>query len=218
MWGRRLDIGAVWGDDVRQRPRVEIRRLERLFTQHFLAVTAGCLAIAFGAFVFSVVRGYSLEIIATLVDTSFKIAAVIVGTAWALNRYFTARTDVLQLRVDPMVETVSSPDGNRLLLCRVDIVNTGKSLTPSLKESLDLHAVLIINDEVTYRPFYRWPADNSHPVAPIEPGSWSAISIAVPLPPDVCVVQVYIHLQFETGEIWTWHRHFTTAPAGGGVS
>jgi hypothetical protein len=185
-----------------------MKALERAFTRHFLPVTLGSLALACGAFVTSIALGAPLEPAAKIVDATFKIAAVIVGTGWALNRYFTARTDVLQLRVDPIVELMPASETDRLLVCRLDIVNTGKSLTPCFSEVLELQAVDIVEGEVTYEAFYRWPARQAHPAGPIEPGSWSALSLAVILPSETRVVQAYLELRFETGDVWTWHRHF----------
>jgi hypothetical protein len=193
---------------------MQLRSFERAFTQHFLPVTLGSLAVALGIFFATIVVGASLDAAAKIVDASFKIAAVVVGTAWALNRYFTARTDVLQLRVEPVVEIMSGSDNVWLFVCRLDIVNTGKSLTPAFTAVLELLSVGVGAGEVSYQSFHRWPDQEAHPVGPIEPGSWSAVSIAVVLPRDTRVVQTYLELHFETGNVWTWHRHFSAIAAG----
>jgi len=193
--------------------RMHIRTLERAFTRYFLPVTLGTLALAWGAFFASMTLGASLNDTATAVDALFKIAAVIFGTAWALNRYFTARTDILQLKVEPLVEVMVGSDRERLFVCRLDIVNTGSSLTPAFTEVIELQSVDVAAGEVTYKPFYKWPAHQAHPAGPIEPGSWSAVSIAVALPHETRVVQTYLELQFATGEVWTWHRHFAASDA-----
>jgi hypothetical protein len=187
---------------------MQIRKLEGAFTRHFLSVTSGGLAVAWGAFFATAFLGPSLEATAKAIDASFKIAAVIVGTAWALNRYFTARTDVLQLKVEPVVEIMSGGENDRLFVCRLDIVNTGRALTPAFTEVLELQSVGVDGGNVTYQPFYRWPIRDTHPAGPVEPGSWSAISIAVVLPRETRVVQIYLELQFDTNDVWTWHRHF----------
>ncbi|HYK03333.1 MAG TPA: hypothetical protein VE974_16355 [Thermoanaerobaculia bacterium] len=193
---------------------MQIRTFERAFTRHFLPVTIGSVSVAWGVFFATMIFGASLDDAATIIDASFKIAAVIIGTAWALNRYFTARTDVLQLRIDPVVETVSASGGDRIFICRLDVVNTGKALTPPFTEVLELYSAEADSGEVAYRMFHRWPDQVAHPVGPIEPGSWSAVSTAVVLPRETPVVQAYLELQFETGDVWTWHRHF----AANGVS
>jgi len=188
---------------------VHLSALERVFTRHFLPATLGSLAIAWVTLGAIVYTGGDLDDLSQLVDSAFKVAAVIVGTSWALNRYFTARTDVLQLRVEPTVDTVGQP-AERLLVCRLDIVNTGRSLTPTFREWLEIEAASRNAEAVTYMPIFRWPEQGDHRTAPIEPGSWSAISIAVPLPLEVNVVRIYLELDFADGTGWTWHRHFTT--------
>lgn len=182
--------------------------LERLFTRQFMLAIIGSLVIAFGGSFGAVALGASLATVSAVVDTSFKIAAVIVGTAWALNRYFTSRVDVLQLRVDSVVELMSASD-QRLFVCRLDIVNTGKSLTSPFAQVLELQSLVLRDGVVEYETFHRWPEECQHPGSPIEPGSWSAVSIAVVLPPAVDVIQVYLELEFEGGDLWTWHRHYS---------
>jgi hypothetical protein len=71
-----------------------------------------------------------------------------------------------------------------------------------------LYSVQVENGEITYQAFHTWPEEHPHPVDPIEPGAWSAVSTAVLMPQEVRIVQVYLALRFETGDIWTWHRHF----------
>ena len=187
---------------------MQIRALERIFTLHFLAVAFGGLALACAMFFAAAASGVSLHVLATITDVFFKLAAVIFGSSWALNRYFTARTDVLQIRVDPTIEIMTAPTKERLFVCRLDIVNTGKALTSAFDESLEFYSVEVENGEITYRVFHTWPEQHPHPVDPIEPGAWSAVSTAVLMPQEARIVQVYLALRFETGELWTWHRHF----------
>lgn len=190
---------------------LQLKSLERIFTRHFLPAVIGSLLIAWTSFAVILTRGSDLDDAAKLVDALFKIAAVIVGTGWALNRYFMARTDALQLRVDPVVDVVQPDSVGEvvgLFVCRLDIVNTGRVLTPPFRDALTISEVKPRGAEVDYEPRFRWPEEGMHPGAPIEPGSWSAISVAVPFPHKVAVFHVHLQIEFEGGARWTWHRHF----------
>lgn len=187
---------------------MHLAKLEQLFTRHFLSVTLVTLTVAWLGFASIIIIGGDLARVATIIDGAFKIAGVIVVTSWALNRYFMARTDVLQLRVDPAVEFVGGADEERMLVLRLDIVNTSRSLTPAFTEMLEVESVAREGTAVRYTPLFRWPTTGAHPAPPIEPGSWSAIDVAIPTPVATRVVRLYVELAFESGAGWTWHRHF----------
>jgi hypothetical protein len=192
---------------------MKLKNLEGLSTRHFMTTNLLLLGLGWAAFLITVSHGSSIDSATKVVDALFKIAAVVVGTLWALNRHFAGRTDALQLRVDSAIDVVRADelgsDGKvGMLFCRLDIVNTGKTLTPALTEFLEVQSVRIETDALKYEPIWRWPRTDSHPSGPIEPGSWSAISFGCPVQPDVRAVRIYIELQFENGEMWNWHRFY----------
>lgn len=185
-----------------------VKRLERLLTQHFLATVSLLVGLGWCAFALVVTTDVTIDTAAKSVDAMFKIAAVVGGTAWSLNRYFTARTDELQLRVDAATDFVTSGSDAPIFVCRLDIYNTGKALTSGFREFVVIESAISEGEVIVYHPISRWPDSDLHRAAPIEPGSWSALSFAVPLRSRVPVVRVYLELQFDGGKLWTWHRHF----------
>ncbi len=204
-----LSISATYCSQDSEEGIVQLSRLERPLTKYFVVVTAGAVVIAWAGIVAVLISGATVDKVTKLVDVAFKVAAVIVASCWALNRYFTARTDALQLRIDPTVEFVDDPEMQHLLICRLDVVNTGRALLPSFQETLKLQSVRIEGAELTYDPFFNWPEAGFHSAGSIEPGSSSAVSVAVPLARKVRVVQAYLELRFADGSAYTWHRHFT---------
>lgn len=191
---------------------MRIDSLAHAFTRRFLTTTIILLVTSWGAFLTFVLLGTSVDVAAKTVDAIFKIAAVVVGAAWTLNRYFTARTDELQLRVDPVAEFVSNSLERDMFICRLDIVNTAKALTPAFAEVVEIASAIVHGEEIRYQSIMRWPEEGLHRVAPIEPGSWSALSFATPIEHSVRVVRIFLQLKFDGGKSWTWHRHFAAPP------
>lgn len=193
-----------------------LRKLEPLATRHFLAATAVFVLVAWTLFAVSVAAlGYSVDSAGRVVDALLKAAAFVVAGMWAMNRYFTQRTDILQLRVDPSVDFVSenTEESEYVMLCRLDAVNTGKSLTSAYDAAIQVERPTPGVDPISYVPISRWPAKDFHRSAPIEPGSWGAISMAIRVPKATKFVRVYLELRFERGGAWTWHRHFAVREA-----
>ena len=161
-----------------------------------------------------------LDYLATFVDAVVKSVAVTIGALWALNRYFVSRIDVPQLRVDADISVIpSNKFGNQaelsLLIYRLDIVNTGKALIPSLDQFLEIEGVFPSSDGIQYSPLYRWPSTETHPTSPIEPGSWNAINDAVAIPRNIQAVRFYLDLQLNKRSFWSWHKTFDiTSKAG----
>jgi hypothetical protein len=190
---------------------MDLHRLEKFATRHFVRWSVTLVLLSWTVLVAATAFLTTVDIATKFVDAFFKIAAVIVGAMWVLNRYFTMRSDVLQLRVDPLVEFVRPAPGDAegiIVLCRLDIVNTSKTLTSEFAQVLTIEALTVIQDVVSYQSLGRWPPDGSHPRAPIEPGSWSAISVALPVPAELSAVRVHLDLTFNSGARYTWHRHF----------
>jgi hypothetical protein len=155
-----------------------------------------------------------LDRLSKLMDVILKSLALIAGLLWAGNRYFVLRTDMPQLRVDADVKlvrnvpTLGSEGQPALLIYRLDIVNTGKTLLHLLNEHVEIDAVYAGMEECRYECLYRWPVEGEHPGGLIEPGSWSAINDVLSCSSVIQVVRVYIKLQLAGGDDWTWHRTF----------
>jgi hypothetical protein len=155
----------------------------------------------------------SLDKVAKAVDVILKSCAAIVGGAWALNRYFTSRTDELQLRVESDVQAISagsfkeSPDLG-MLMGRLDIVNTSRSLIPVFEQRLVVDEVYPTPDGIEEVSLYAWPQSGLHPGGPIEPGSWSAINFSHSIPASTLAVRIYLEIYIEGALRWTWHKTF----------
>lgn len=195
---------------------VGFRLLERPTTNYFIITILILVAAVIVGFALAVALGTDLEALSRFVDAVTKCLAVLIGTVWALNRYFTSRTDVVQLRVDAGIDTIrsnafsnSQPVTSGLLAFRLDIVNTGKSLIAPFHQLLEVHAVQPSETGgIEYVEIARWPAEGLHPGGPIEPGSWSALNSEIPIRDDVKAVRLYLELHLEEDRRWTWHKTF----------
>lgn len=192
-----------------------LRLLETVTTKYLVITLTAIVVVVVSAFVFILVLKLTdIETLATFVDAVFKTIAMLVAATWALNRYYVGRTDAPQIRVDADVSLVSARrfpkvTGDRgLLIYRLDVINTGKTLIKPYQQSLEVHAVVPSDDTIEYLPVWRWPAEGMHSGGPIEPRSWSAISQTISVPPDVQVVRLYLELQLSDGASWTWHKVF----------
>lgn len=186
--------------------------LERLMTRQLPAtVTCAILVLLMVLTALLVFTSATIEQIGGIVDISLKVIASIVGGAWALNRYFMARTDELQLRIDADVQAIpagsfkETPDLS-LLIARLDIVNTGKTLMPTFEHRLLINGVFPARDGVKEVALYRWPEMGLHLGGPIEPGSWSAINISHSIPGSTLAVRVYVEIYLMSVLRWTWHK------------
>jgi hypothetical protein len=192
------------------------RKLETLATR-YVVVTTVLLVVIVCALLAMAVQGlgYSVDTVGKVVDAVVKATALVVGGVWALNRYFTQRTDVLQLRVDPLVEFVAdtATGSDLVMLCRLDTVNTGKSLTSPYDVSLLIEGAVPASNPTAYVRIDRWPTTGSHRSGPIEPGSWGAVSMATRVPKTTKFVRVFLELKFDANATWTWHRHFVVKEA-----
>lgn len=188
--------------------------IEVLSTRHLVASTVALLLFVAGLICLVLVRGVvSLENLTSIVDLTLKVVAGIIGAAWALNRYFTTRVDALQIRVDADVDAV--PAGNfkeapglGLLIARLDVVNTGKTLLKRMDQFLILTELCPSEEGVKERILLRWPVQGTHPVGPIEPGSWSATNFAQPISSTTVAIRLYTELHIEGRPAWTWHKTF----------
>jgi hypothetical protein len=188
--------------------------IEVLSTRHLMTSTFALLTLTSGLMLFVVTEGVvSLEKLASIVDVVFKVAAGIIGTAWVLNRHFMSRVDGLQIRIDADVNSVpagqfkETPDLG-LLIARLDVVNTGKTLLAHMEQFLVLTEVYPSEEGVKERTLLRWPAQGTHPVGPIEPGSWSATNFAHPISSSTAAVCLYTELHVAGKPAWTWHKTF----------
>lgn len=192
------------------------RYLERLVTRHLVGASLALAASILGlAYLAAVTNAVTLDQLAKGADLAIKCVAAVVGSAWALNRYFTGRVDEFQIRVDASVDVVAagafteSPDLG-LLITRLDIVNTGKVLLPEFGQVVVVDEVFPSQEGVKSMPIFRWPISGLHPGPPIEPGSWSAINFACPIKASTAAVRIYLEVYVAAELRWTWHKTFKT--------
>jgi len=190
-----------------------LRFLEVIATKYLVLTVVVIIAIIVGSF--AIVLAYRLtdvSTLATFVDAVFKTVAISVGCVWALNRYFVSRTDVVQLRVDSDISVVRATEfksnKHSLLIYRLDVVNTGKSLIPAYSQCLEIESVSPSPEGINYQSLYRWPLEGLHEGGPIEPNSWSAINDATSVPADVKAVRFYLEIHLSKDNVWTWHKTF----------
>lgn len=189
--------------------------LDTLLTRRFLPTVAILIAVPIAAFTLVVaLTSMSLIDANRYVDSAAKIVATLAAAAWALNRYFTNRVDAPQLRVDPKIDFVppgafepNSSDG--LLLCRLDIVNTGKVRFKDYLVEVEIASVELRSDGAVIYSLINEPqtleGDN------IEPGSWAAHSYAMALEQEIKAVRVYVEITLKvrpSQKYWTWHQAF----------
>lgn len=187
------------------------KTLESLTTRFFLLtvfVTVGVIVAALGILLWQEVA--TVDQLSKAVDAIFKATAIVVGALWALNRYYIGRTDVPQLRVDPTIDFIpgKEPDGFGLLVYRLDVVNTGKTLIPTYQQFLRLDSVHALQNGVVHDEITRWPLEGTSNGGPTEPGSWSAINNAHPIPPGTTAVRLYLEIKLVPEKTWTWHQTF----------
>lgn len=191
------------------------RFLEVATTRYFvISLAAVVIAAVLGFASVLTLRLTDVETLATFVDAVFKTIAMLAAALWALNRHYMGRTDAPQLRVDADVSAVSAKrfpqttGSHALLICRLEVINTGKTLIEPYQQFLEVHAVVPANNTVEYAQLWRWPKEGTHSGSPIEPGSWSAISQVIPIPSEMLVVRIYLELTLSNGTSWTWHKLF----------
>jgi hypothetical protein len=183
-------------------------------TRFFLWSVFGVVTITLGFLSYVLARGYSnLEQLSRGVDIVVKVMAVLGGGSWALNRYYMSRSDVPQLKIESALDLVeghefSPPSESDLLLYRLDIVNTGKTVIPSFQQAIIFEAVFPGGTEARYEEIHRWPEHGMHLSGEVEPGSWSAVNSALPISASVVAIRIFIDLVLEGGSRWTWHRTF----------
>jgi hypothetical protein len=152
--------------------------------------------------------------LAHFVDAVFKTVAILVSSIWALNRYFVTRADAPQIRIDTEINLIPASEfedtisNNGLLIYRLDVVNTGKTLIAPEGQFLEISAVAPAGNEVEYPILDRWPPEGFNPGRSIEPGSWSAINDAMIVPSTVKAVRFYLEIRLSEGRSWSWHKTF----------
>jgi len=194
----------------------QIHLLEAISTKYFVITIA--LVIISVPVLFILVLHFSItniEILATFVDAVFKTIALLIGSIWTLNRFYTTRTDATQIRVDDEVFCIpssrfsaSQSTQRTLLIYRLDIVNTGKTLIEPFQQYVEVQAVIPSDESIEYVTIWRWPLDGTHPSGPIEPGSWSAINDTVGISPSIQAVRLYLGIQLNKNHYWSWHKTF----------
>lgn len=152
----------------------------------------------------------SVDNLAKFTDAVFKTAALLLGTLWTINRYFVGRVDAAQFRVDSTLVKIpgDAPLDPALIIFRLDLVNTGKTQIKEYLHYIEIDEVRATSTGVDYRSLHRWPLKDLHLGGPIEPGSWSAINGEVACSSSVKAVRVFLAVNLEEEEQWTWHKTF----------
>jgi hypothetical protein len=203
------DLLSLWG------PRMNW--FERLIVQRIALITAvACLIVIvlLAGSLFN--RHVTLDLLSKATDGLLKALAIVVGTLWSLNRYFTTRTDYPQLRVEVIIDSLpSTVFGSEylhgLLSYRLDIINTGKVLLNVTGYRVRISNVILSKDEVLYEPLHEWH-ETKAPSALIEPGSWGGVSRAITCPNDVRAIMLFLEVELAIGGPWTWHRILSVTP------
>lgn len=142
-------------------------RLLEIVSTRFLGLTAVfTIVLVVGAYTAVLRLGFAtVDTIGKFVDAVFKAVALLVGTLWAINRYFVERTDAPQFRVDCTVSMVHGPKQPEpaLLIFRLDLVNTGKVQIGAFQHYVEIDEARATSEGVELRPMYRWPNDGWHP-------------------------------------------------------
>jgi len=193
-----------------------LKKLERLLTRHFVLSTASVVVLVLGGISSLLILSPArIDDIGKAVDITLKSVAVILGGAWALNRYFTLRTDELQIRVDADIQAIPAGSFKEaqnfgLLNVHLNIVNTGKSLIPQFGQRLIIRNVYPTPEREFYDQLYDWPEAGLglHQTCSIEPGSWSAVNISRPISTSTLAVNVYLEIYIGEARKWTWHKTF----------
>jgi len=187
------------------------RTLEIISTK-FLGVTAlATIALVVGVYAL-VLREHWADVdkLAKFSDAVFKTVALLLGTLWAINRYFVERTDAPQFRVDADVSLIrgGTPKQPALLIFRLDLVNTGKTQIGTFDHFVQIDVATANDSGIELHQIYRWPNAGSHKGGPIEPGSWSAINDEIICPSSTKAVRVFLAVSLNENDQWTWHRTF----------
>ncbi len=198
-----------------KKEHITLRSLERATTKDLVSFVLLSWVVVAGALVAVSAFNVATQILNTLIDSIIKVTVLIGGTAWALNRYFIGRTDMPQLRVEPSVFVLSA---NRfakkasrkveksLLVCQLDIFNTGKTLIEPFERFMELHAVL---PGPEYKSIYRWPTQGTTYIPyRIEPGSWASDEYVIPLDKGVQAIRVHLELELKGPNTWSWDKVF----------
>jgi len=187
--------------------------LQKAITRYFLGISSSVLltfGLAAGLLLYT--DRIDLSTLAKVADTSLKLGALVVGSLWALNRYYVQRPDTPRFRVEYDISRVEgaalqpADEENDLLVLRMDVINAGQAFIAEYGQFLTVESVAIENGEAVYQPVYRWPESGVHPGGPIDPDSWSAVSDAIPIPKGTTVVRLYLELRLKSKETWTWHK------------
>lgn len=180
--------------------------LEQLTTKYVIATTFLLSALNVAGY-FALIRFGVTDVdeLSKYVDVIFKTIAILVGAIWSLNRHFVQRTDALQIRVEDDVNLVvtnedsGSIGSHPLLIYRIDVHNTGKTLIPNYQQYFQVESVVPSSEGIEYQILYRWPQAGWHSGGPIEPSSWSAINNVIMIPLNTVAVRFYLELEIGHG-------------------
>ena len=193
--------------------------LQWLVTRHLIGsfFAVACLIVLMSGIVLFL-QWTTLDQFAKYVDAIAKTLGLLAALVWALNRYYVYRTDFDQFRIDADVVLCAFPEkgdmSGNLLIYRLDIVNTGKTLLADYDLAVSLEALEPEINSVSARLLHRWPQTGYHIGSPVEPGSWSAVNDAIRVPASTRVVRVFVDVRLDRDSSWTWHKTFSLASKG----
>lgn len=191
------------------------RWIETLATRYVVAMVLGSLCLPIlGILGVLHLKLASLAELAMFVDASLKTSVALVGCIWALNRFFVQRTDIPQIRVDADVNVVRfDSEDKALLVFRLDLINTGKTLVPGYRQFIEVQSVEPGDGGPAIETLYRWPSEGTHKGGPIEPGSWAAINDQLCCRHEICAARIYLEVRLPSEITWTWHKTFDVSEA-----
>jgi len=187
--------------------------LETITTKYIvLTITIILILVPVSLFKIIDTKLTNLENLATFVDATIKVIALLVGAIWVLNRIYITREESSHIGVDADITCVPSKrfqdSGYSLLVYRIDIINKGKILIEPFQHFIEIHSIDINKGEIIYTKIYRWPENGVHESGPIEPNSWSAVNDAIAIPNNVQAIRVFVHVKLRKEGNWTWHKTF----------
>jgi hypothetical protein len=194
----------------------EIKILESITTRYLLlsSLVAIITAIAIFSYIFYY-ESADIDKLSKYIDILFKSIVLIIGTFWALNRYYISRTDIIRLRIvnsnAKLIKDTDSIDKKQelgLLILNLDILNEGNVLIRERWQYYVVESVFPSNEGTKYEQIYRFPPIGFDHEGPIEPGSWAAINDSIPIPKTIRAVRIYLEIHIPNEPIWTWHKTF----------
>ncbi len=185
------------------------RFIETIVTKYFFLTAILLIVVTVGSvFLMDKFGNISIDKLSKIVDLTFKVIAILIGSLWALNRYYVSRVDFSQIKVDDSVHLIPKDKlenkNQGLLVYRFDIINTGTVLILPFTQYLCIEAVYLSCEKIKYKIIHKRKIQGF----PIEPKSWSAINDVISISPEIKVIRIFLRLVLADGKSWTWHKTY----------